>query len=172
MLKIIAAIDQNNLIGCDKKLLWNLPEDIARFKNLTTNQVVAMGRKTFESLPEKYRPLPNRTNIVISRNTVHSGPNQVINCFNCLHVLDFAKVVNIWVIGGAQIYSALIKYADEIHVTEILNSFRCDGKPVYFPEFNETDFHRQESRVRTSKNGLNYRYVIYIRLKNRYNDIR
>ena len=68
MINIIAAIGKNRELGKDNKLLWHIPEDFKRFKNLTSGHVVIMGRKTYQSLPKKFRPLPNRVNIVVTRN--------------------------------------------------------------------------------------------------------
>ena len=122
MLSIIVAISENNVIGKDNKLLWHLPEDLKRFKELTTGHTIIMGRKTFESLGGI---LPNRKHIVITRDTNYKVENNNVEIMNDIQEID--KYVNDneenFVIGGAIIYSQLIKKAQKMYITKIYKKF-------------------------------------------------
>jgi dihydrofolate reductase len=155
MISIIAAIGKKRELGKNNKLLWRIPEDMKRFKDLTLGQVVIMGRKTYESLPKKFRPLPNRINIVISRHPeLVSGSQQdvetclpsgrqfrhninTIICFSIEQAIDKAKKFNkeIFIIGGASIYSQGLKYADKLYLTLVDKEY--PDADVFFPEYGE-----------------------------------
>lgn len=127
-LTIIAAASTNNIIGLDNKLVWDIPRDLKRFKDLTQGHSVIMGRKTFESLP---KPLPNRTNIVVTRNTDyhHDG---VIVCKSIEDALSHCKNDSQpFVIGGGEIYSQTINIVDKIELTRIYKDYKGDA---YFPD--------------------------------------
>ena len=127
-LTIIAAASTNNIIGLDNKLIWDIPRDLKRFKDLTQGHSVIMGRKTFESLP---KPLPNRTNIVVTRNTDyhHDG---VIVCKSIEDALSHCKNDSQpFVIGGGEIYSQTINIVDKIELTRIYKDYEGDA---YFPD--------------------------------------
>lgn len=115
--KLIWAQDRNGCIGKNNTIPWHLPGDLKRFKTLTEGGVVLMGRKTWESLPEAYRPLPNRRNLVVSSNPNFeiNHPNvEVIRNFIC-----FNNTPNVWVIGGGEVYYHAMYYASEIEVTQV-----------------------------------------------------
>ena len=105
-LSLIVAMDQQRGIGKNNDLLWHLPADMQFFKNTTLHQVVIMGRKNYESIPEKYRPLPNRQNIVLTRNTDFSAPNCLVfhSLDACLQALELAEGQKAFIIGGGEIY--------------------------------------------------------------------
>ena len=130
-MNLIVAIDNKNGIGKQNGLLTSIPEDMEFFKKITTNKVVVMGRKTLESLPEG-KPLKNRTNIVLSSKPIEG----VITC-NCveslLQVLSTYNSSDIFIIGGASIYSQLIKYCDIAYITKINKNFQAD---TFFPKLN------------------------------------
>ncbi len=133
MITLIAAIAENRCIGKDGKLPWNLPEDMAHFKALTTGKTVLMGRKTWESLPKKFHPLPNRKNIVITHQPEYPVPPGVE-----VHRLPEAALAHhadedIFIIGGAGIYEQTIDIADRLEITEVKKSYIGD---VFFPEIN------------------------------------
>ena len=148
-INIIAAIGKNRELGKDNKLLWHIPEDFKRFKDLTSGYVVIMGRKTYESLPEKFRPLPNRVNIVITRNKnvveqfiapkIDGAMNRTTTIFcNSIEIaLDKAKEFNdeIFIIGGAEIYKQGIKYADKLYLTLVDKEYL--DADAFFPEYGE-----------------------------------
>ena len=131
-IRIIAAIDENNGLGKDNKLLIHIPNDLRRFKELTTGGVVIMGRKTFESLPGQ-KPLPNRINIVLTRGdnfyidgceTAHSIDDvfKILNYIKSSHdVWSHKDEMNVYVIGGAEIYRQFLPHADELVITKIKN---------------------------------------------------
>ena len=125
---IIAAIARNRVIGKNGKLPWHIPEDLARFKQLTTNHTVIMGRRTFDSIDN---PLPNRTNIVIT--------SRVINGVKSYPSLDFALQAlknekEVFVIGGARLFADALRLADELRLT--LVDREVDGD-TYFPPYQE-----------------------------------
>lgn len=130
---LIAALSKNHVIGKDNKLPWNIPEDLKRFQALTKNHPIIMGRKTFESIG---RVLPNRTNIVITRddNWNHQG---VIVSHSLEEALEVAKQHNlqeIFVIGGGQIFEQVIKKADKLYLTVVDREISGDA---FFPDFSE-----------------------------------
>jgi len=126
-LTIIVAMDAQRGIGINNTLPWKLPEDMAHFKRLTTGNTVIMGRKTFDSIG---RPLPNRRNIVITRNPDwrHDGVEAVGSVEAALALLDGATG---FVIGGAEIYQQSMQLADQLIITEIARTYQCDA---FFPE--------------------------------------
>lgn len=135
MLNIIAAVDIFGAIGSDGKLAWDtVPADMSRFKELTVGHPVIMGRKTWESLPAAYRPLPERTNIVVSRNH-GSLPNHpdVIHASTIKSALSIAKELDdeIFIIGGGQIYEQTMALADRIYLTKL--QCRIEKPDAYFP---------------------------------------
>lgn len=128
-LSIIVAIDQNNAIGKNNQMLTHLPNDLKYFKHVTSGYSVIMGRKTFESLPKG--ALPNRRNIVITRNYDLSFPNcEMAESIN--HALEMTKDEEIvFIIGGGTIYSEMVNQVDKLYITHIQHSFV--GAEVFFP---------------------------------------
>lgn len=137
MISIIAAIGKNRELGKDNKLLWHIPEDFKRFKELTSGHVVIMGRKTFESLPEKFRPLPNRINFVITRD-INYKVEGVIVCHSieeAIKNLESKLKDEVFIIGGASIYEQGIKYADKLYLTLVDKVY--PNADTFFPEYGE-----------------------------------
>ena len=129
---VVVAHDLNNGIGNNNQLPWHCPVDMNHFKTLTTGKnqknTVIMGRKTWESIPEKFRPLPNRTNIVLSNSQTEFDGAIAANSLN--DALKKASSANhIFVIGGAQLYAEALTHSDctALHVTKIFNRFDCDA---------------------------------------------
>src|SRR3990167_8903662 len=110
---LIAAISKNNVIGTEGRLPWHIPEDMKHFKTLTMGKVVLMGRKTWESIPEKFRPLPGRTNVIITRQPDYPVPTGV----QTFQSTDDALKNDVMVIGGAEIYRQTIDRADRLEIT-------------------------------------------------------
>lgn len=142
MISIITAIGKNRELGKDNKLLWNIPEDMKRFKALTSHSVVVMGRKTFQSLPEKFRPLPNRINIIVSKNLKYRPTSikhlkEVKVCHSIEDAIKLATEFNkrIFIIGGASIYEQGIKYADKLYLTLVDKEF--PDADAFFPDYSE-----------------------------------
>lgn len=170
---IIVAVDEKNGIGKNNGLSWNLPEDITHFKNVTTSvkdptkqNAVVMGRKTWESIPKKFRPLSNRLNIVVTRNESYSLPQEVVRLEQLIsfrgaelhppHLLD--SIESIFIIGGASIYKQALESLPlhTIYLTKVFASFDCD---VFFPDLeNQLDI-LEESEVLTSANGVRYQFI-------------
>lgn len=136
---MIAAIGKNRELGQNNKLLWHIPEDAKRFKDLTEGHAVIMGRKTYESLPEKFRPLPNRTNIVVTRNSTFTTTTAQLIVVNSLEAaIEAAKKIEkkeIFIIGGAQIYGEGIKYADKLYLTLVDKEY--PDADAFFPDYSE-----------------------------------
>ena len=156
-LTIIAAVSINNVIGNDNKLIWKLSNDLKRFKNLTTNHSVIMGRKTFESLPN---PLPDRNNIVITRDTNYSKPNIQV-CSSIEDAINLTKTdTQPFIIGGGEIYSQTINIVDKIELTRVHKEFDGDA---YFPEIPLDIFEliNEENYNSDLENEFNYSYLTY-----------
>jgi dihydrofolate reductase len=116
---IIAAVAKNRVIGKDNQLIWNIPEDMAHFKALTAGHTVIMGRKTWESLPPRFRPLPGRRNIVISRQADYSAPDAELAESLEIALKMASTVAFAFVIGGEQIYRQAMAVADRLEITEV-----------------------------------------------------
>lgn len=158
---MIYARAANGVIGKDNVLPWHLPEDMARFKSLTQGCPVVMGRKTWDSLPPRFRPLPGRTNIVITRQADWHAEGAV-RAASLQEALQHASAgQTVWVIGGAQVYAEAQPLADRIELTEIAQDFEGDAyEPVLDASWHETA--RSEH---TSTNGLPYSFVTLERRK-------
>ncbi|WP_397407159.1 dihydrofolate reductase [Polaromonas sp.] len=156
-INLIYARAANGVIGQDGAMPWHLPEDLAHFKQLTQGCPVLMGRKTWDSLPPKFRPLPGRTNIVITRQAdwQAEGAQRAGSLEEALQLAGAAPEV--WVIGGAQIYAQAEPLASRAEVTEIAQDFAGDAlAPVLGPAWVATarDDH-------TSSNGLKFSFITY-----------
>jgi len=137
----IVAMDSSRVIGIKGALPWNVPADMARFRALTKGNVVLMGRKTWESLPDAYRPLPGRINIVVSRDAAKLElPEGVLKARSPEEGIEVASAAAsngskmVWVIGGAQLYQSLLPVCDEVHLTVINGSHDGDA---WLPSFEE-----------------------------------
>ena len=154
MIKLIVAISKNRVIGDSNKLIWHLPADLKRFKEVTTGHPIVMGRKTYESIG---RPLPNRRNIIITRDQ-----NYQIDGCDVLNSIEEALMLtnnDCFIIGGGEIYNQTLHIADQIYMTEVDEEF--DGDTT-FPDLsaswyvsNKEDFKSDE------KNPYNYSFVFY-----------
>lgn len=133
MISLIAGISQNNCIGFNGQLPWHIPEDLKHFREVTAGKTVLMGRKTWESLPEKFRPLPNRTNIIITRQTDYAVPAGVEVYATIDEATAKHPAEEIMVIGGAEIYKQTIDQANALHITHINQTVAGDA---YFPEID------------------------------------
>lgn len=134
---IIAALASNGVIGKDNDLAWHLPDDMAFFKRTTKGRTVVMGRKNYESIPHKFRPLPGRPNIVITRNKAYSAPGCTV-VHSLRDALNHARIqgeTHTFVIGGGQIYHAALNegFVDDMYITEVYADVEGDA---YFPDFD------------------------------------
>jgi dihydrofolate reductase len=156
---LIFARAANGVIGRDNTIPWRLPEDMAHFKQTTMGCPVIMGRKTWDSLPPKFRPLPGRANIVITRQPgwADGGALRAGSLAEALTLTQDAP--DVWVIGGAQIYEQALALAHRIEVTEIAQDFEGDAHaPAIGPDWREAS--RQSH---TSSTGLGYSFVTWLR---------
>lgn len=130
---LIAAVARNGVIGKDNTLIWNIPEDMAHFKALTSGQTVVMGRKTWESLPPRFRPLPGRNNIVISRQANYAAPGADVATSLPAAIQLAEQADKVFIIGGEQIYRQAIDVADRLEITEVDLAPEGDA---WFPEID------------------------------------
>ncbi len=135
LISLVAAVGERLELGYSGNLLWNLPADMAHFKKITLGHMVLMGRKTYLSIPARFRPLPGRTNIILTRQTenLESGP---IPCNSIASALDYARnhgETELMVIGGGQIYQELIGLADRMYITHVRESFPLAD--TFFPSW-------------------------------------
>ena len=162
MINVIVAKASNNVIGAKNELIWHLPNDLKHFKNLTSGHPIIMGRKTFESLG---RPLPNRTNIVITRDKNWQAEN-VEKEFSLEKAIESAKKINedIYIIGGGNIYKQAMEFADVLYITEVHHEFEGD---TYFPEIDEEIWEEvdRENFMKDEKHPYAYSYVTYKRIQ-------
>ena len=160
-LSLIVAIDENNVMGLDNRLPWYLPADMKYFKNQTWGMPVVMGRKTFESLG---KPLPGRTNIVITRNTTWAFEKvQVAHTLEEAVTRAFATGAReVFVIGGAEIFKTALPQANRMYITRIHHRFEGD---VFFPEFSTADWQLVKSHTHEpdEKNLYAYTFEIWAR---------
>lgn len=156
-INLIYARAANGVIGKDGAMPWHLPEDLAHFKRLTQGCPVLMGRKTWDSLPPKFRPLPGRTNIVITRQSdwQAEGAQRAASLKEALQLAGAAPEV--WIIGGAQIYAQAEPLAGRAEVTEIAQDFDGDAyAPVLGPQWMQAA--REDH---TTSVGLKFSFVTY-----------
>jgi len=161
---LIFARSANGVIGRHGALPWHLPEDMAYFKRMTSGCPVIMGRKTWDSIPLKFRPLPGRTNLVVTRQVLwhENGAQPSPSMREALLFCERMSPVppEVWVIGGEQIYAEALPLARRAVITEIAQPFEGDAfAPVFGPEWQETS---RESHVGAS--GLPYSFVTLARL--------
>ena len=145
MYNIIAAVDEDNLIGCDNKLAYHIPDDLRHFRRVTMSvkdpqkiNAIVMGRKTWESLPG---PLPGRMNCVISKTLKPSNVHHYDSFEDCIISLSNLTIIDkIFVIGGSQLYKTALDYdnVDKIYLTKIHRTTECACNPVYFPSIPDS----------------------------------
>ncbi|HUQ61817.1 dihydrofolate reductase [Lentzea sp.] len=151
MIGLVWAQASNGVIGRGNAIPWHVPEDMRHFREITAGSAVLMGRRTWESLPPRFRPLPGRRNLVLSRT-----PQEGAETFDSLEVALKDVTGDLWVIGGSAVYAATLPFADRVEVTEIREAFEgdtyapvVDREPVEVGDWQE------------SGSGLHYRFVRY-----------
>lgn len=169
---LIAAIDKNRGLGRENSLAWSLPSDMKYFKKITTTtqdplkqNAVLMGRKTWESIPQKYRPLPNRINVILSK-TIAQSSNLDAEVFSDLDLAfkslnDNPQVESIFVIGGASIYNQTLKQAkfDRIFITDIKQEFKCDSFLDPLPD----NYDLEDTSKLISENEIDFEFKLFSR---------
>lgn len=156
---IIAAVSENMGIGLDNDLPWSLPDDMKFFKSKTQGKSVIMGRKNFESIPHKYRPLPNRQNIIVTRKENYSAEECTV-----VHSIEEGiekaeREGEIYIIGGGQIYADALEknLVDEMLLTEVQAEIKAD---VFFPDFDASEWNVSEISRHGKDEKHNYSFVI------------
>lgn len=154
-LNLIYARAANGVIGKDNALPWHLPEDLAHFKRTTLGSPVIMGRRTWDSLPPRFRPLPGRRNIVLTRDAAWQAEGALRAGSVAEAVVACGDAAEAWVIGGAEVYRQVLPHAQRVVVTEIARDFEGDAfAPELGPKWQET---ARESH--TAANGLPFAFV-------------
>jgi dihydrofolate reductase len=150
------AVAKNGIIGGDNDLPWYFPEDLKHFKEITTGQTVLMGRKTYDSIVKRLgKPLPNRINVVITRQQNFAPLPGVLVFHDLDQALDALKETDVYIIGGAQIFAAALPRSEKMYMTHIHNDYKGD---VYFPEVNWDEWKKTEEEAHEE-----YTYATYIR---------
>lgn len=157
---LVAAVARNGVIGRGGAIPWTLSEDLAHFRELTMGHPVIMGRRTWDSLPDRFRPLPGRRNVVLTRNSEWNADEaeRAGSFQEALELLGDATVV--FVIGGADVYSAALPIADELALTEVDEHVEGD---TYFPSWDRDAFDETAREPRESESGMLFSFVTYSR---------
>lgn len=156
-LSLIAALGRDRAIGKDNQLLWNIPEDLKHFKVLTSGHPVIMGRKTWESIPEKFRPLPGRANIVVTRQGEYVAPGAQTTS-SIEEALEQARTADgadeLFVIGGAELYAQALPFADRLYLTLVASDAEGD---TFFPDYSA--FTKEISKESGVSGDLKYDWI-------------
>lgn len=167
IVSLIVAVAENNVIGKDNTLIWHLPKDMQFFKQTTLNHHIITGRKNYISIPEKFRPLANRTNIVLTRQNNFTEKDCIV--LNSLETaLDFAKKNNeteVFIIGGGQIYKEALdkNLVDKMYITHVHQAFEGD---TFFPEIDNSKWQKtsEEKYLKDEKHAYDFSFCIYSRI--------
>jgi dihydrofolate reductase len=157
---LVAAVARGGVIGRENAIPWRIPEDLARFRELTMGHPVVMGRKTWDSLPERFRPLPGRRNVVVTRNSDWrgDGAESAGSLAEALRLLDGSE--RVFVIGGGQLYAEALPLADELVLTEIEADIEGD---TWFPSWERGQFDETGREQHVSESGVELSFVTYTR---------
>jgi dihydrofolate reductase len=157
---LVAAVARGSVIGRAGAIPWRIAEDMARFRELTTGHPVVMGRKTWESLPDRFRPLPGRRNIVVTRNPVwHAdGAERAGSLEDAFRLVEGSE--RVFVIGGGELYAKALPLADELLLTEI--DADVEGDTV-FPNWDRGAFEETSREEHVTENGTPFVFVAYRR---------
>jgi len=159
-ISIVAAIARGRVIGRDNAIPWRIPEDVSHFRAITMGHPVVMGRRTWDSLSDRFRPLPGRRNIVLSRDPDwhEPGAERAGSLAEALELVEGAA--RVFVIGGADVYAAALPIADDLLLTEI--DAEVDGDTV-FPPFEAADYEETSRETLDSETGVPLAFVTYTR---------
>jgi len=161
-LALIAALDRRHAIGRGGELLWHERADQQHFRAVTMGCPVIMGRKTWDSLPPKFRPLPGRRNVVVTRNAAWQAPGADAAPSLAAALALVAGADKAFVIGGGELYAAALPRADELVITEIDTAF--DAADTHFPAFDRSVFAEVQRKEQRSADGLRFAFVTYRRV--------
>jgi dihydrofolate reductase len=156
VIALVVAYSANRVIGRDGGLPWHLSGDLKRFKELTTGGTVVMGRRTYESLPDRFRPLPDRRNVIVTSDAAYrAGGADVVTD------LDAALAGDCFVIGGGELFAQVLPRADRVYATEL--EAAIDGD-TFFPELPAAEWRCAERSEPVVEGGHTYRFVVYDRV--------
>ena len=158
---LIAAVDRQRAIGRGGALLWQASADQAHFRQATMGCPVIMGRKTWDSLPARFRPLPGRSNIVVTRDAGWQAEGAVVAPSLEAALARNANAPKVFVIGGGELYALALPLADELLLTEVDSTF--DGADTHFPPIDRGRFIETAREPRTTADGTRYAFVTYRR---------
>lgn len=164
---LIVAMDFDRGIGKNNDLMWHLPADMKFFKETTSGHIVVLGRKNYESIPERFRPLPNRENAVLTRNQAYKVEGAVIfySLEDCLEHYSNETERTIFIIGGGEIYRQAMELdiVDEMYITHVNKSYDAD---TFFPEFQSENWMSESlfKHEQDEKNEAEFVVVKYIRI--------
>lgn len=161
-LSLIAAVARNGAIGKNNELLWHEPEDLKHFRRVTMGCPVIMGRLTWASLPERFRPLPGRRNIVITRNPTWAAPGTETASSVAQALALLPDATKVFVIGGAELFALALPLADELVLTEIDAELHGDK---FFPPWDRTQFIVTSHEPHIGTNGVGYSFTTYKKTK-------
>jgi len=159
-ISLVAAVARGGVIGRDGTVPWHLPEDMARFRALTMGHPVVMGRRTWDSLPERFRPLPGRRNVVVTRNEAWraDGAERASSLDDALRLLEGEP--HVFVIGGGELYRQALPLADELLLTELDLDVEGD---TFFPPYGQSTFEELSRDRRVTADGRAFAFVKYVR---------
>lgn len=160
LITLVAAVAKDGAIGRDNALLWHIPEDMARFKALTAGRPVVMGRRTWDSLPAKFRPLPGRRNLVVSRSAAALPGAEVFDSLDAA-LAACAAEPEVCVIGGSEIYALALPRAGKLALTEVDMVFADADR--HFPAWPRDQFIEARRESHSSANGVRFDFVDYLR---------
>jgi len=160
MISLIAAVASNRAIGKGQQLLWHLAEDMRHFRETTRGKPVIMGRKTWESLPASFRPLPGRRNLVVSRNPTYQAPGATLAGSLEDALRAAADAAEVFVIGGAELYRQALPLAARLYLTEVAASVEGDA---FFPELAPDDWQEISRTQGHNESGPAIAFVVYQR---------
>jgi dihydrofolate reductase len=158
-LVLIAAVAANRVIGAQNALPWHLPEDLRHFRLLTSGHAVIMGRKTWESLPPRFRPLPGRQNIVVSRDPRFEVEGAEL-VHSLIEAIAIANTPTAFVIGGAELYRHALPLAQRLELTEI--GIEVDGD-AFFPDFDREEWRETNREQHRAEAGYDFGFATYER---------
>jgi len=157
---LVAAVARGGVIGRGNAIPWRIPEDLVRFRSLTFGHPVVMGRRTWDSLPERFRPLPGRRNVVVTRNPDWGadGAEPAASLADALRLLEGAP--RVFVIGGGELYAGALPLADELLLTEVEADVEGD---TWFPDWKRSEFEEVGREQHVSESGVEFSFVTYVR---------
>ena len=169
-MNLIACVSKNNGIGYKDKLLFNIKDDMRHFKDLTTNNIIVMGRKTLFTFKDK-QPLPNRINIILTKNSSLKNYYKNFNDIfftedkdSTIKLIDILKKQypdkEVFIIGGESIYNLFFNDIDTCYITEVYEDKLCD---TYLPDINDIDFYKYKESEIHEENDIKYKYITYKR---------